>query len=262
MKILIVGDIVGSPGRDAAKALLPILKAKREIDFTIVNAENAAGGAGITPKTANELLGAGADVLTTGQHIWRHREIGPYLGAEPRLLRPANYPPATPGFGGYAYTAKNGTQVGVVNLLGRVFMGADAVDDPFRTGLAQVVELRKKTPVIIVDMHAEATSEKAVMAWYLDGKVSAVMGTHTHVQTADERILPQGTAFLTDLGMTGPHDSIIGRKIEPVMEKFLTGIPNRFDVAEDNVKLCGVILEIDPATGKALKIERIQEQFG
>lgn len=262
MKILIVGDVVGHPGRDALKALLPILKSKHAVDFTIVNGENVAGGAGVTPKTADELLSAGADMLTSGQHIWRHyKQIAPYLGKEPRLLRPANYPPVTPGFGGYVYTARNGTRVGVINLLGRVFMGVDALDDPFRVGSRLIEEIRQKTPIIIVDMHAEATSEKVVMGWYLDGQVSAVVGTHTHIQTADERILPKGTAYLTDLGMTGPYDSVIGRKVEPVMEKFLTGVYSRFDVAEGNVKLCGALVEVDDSTGKAKQIERVQESF-
>ena len=253
---------MGAPGRDAVKAIVPILKAKHRLDFVIVNAENVAGGAGVTPKTAQDLLEAGADALTSGQHIWRYREIGPYMDQEPRLLKPANYPKRTPGFGSYVYQAQNGVKVGVVNLLGRVFMGVDALDDPFRVGTQLIEEIRKSTPVIFVDMHAEATSEKVVMGWYLDGQVSAVVGTHTHIQTADERILPKGTAYLTDLGMTGPYDSVIGRKVEPVMEKFLTGMPNRFDVAEGNVKLCGAIVEVDPATGKALSIDRVQEKFG
>ncbi len=262
MKTLIIGDIVGPPGRDAMKALVPILKAKYRLDFVIANAENVAGGAGITPKTADELLSAGADMLTSGQHIWRYREIGPYMDAEPRLLKPANYPPGTPGFGSHVYQARNGVKIGVINLLGRVFMGIDALDDPFRLADRLIEEIRRTTPIIFVDMHAEATSEKVVMGWYLDGRVSAVVGTHTHIQTADERILPKGTAYLTDLGMTGPYDSVIGRKIEPVMDKFLSGMPNRFEVATGNVKLCGAIVEVDEKTGKALAIERVQEQFG
>ena len=259
MKILLVGDVVGAPGRDAVKALVPILKARHKIDFVIVNCENVAGGAGVTPKTANDLLEA-ADMLTSGQHIWRYREINPYLGEEPRLLRPANYAPATPGFGAYVYKAKNGLKVGVINLLGRVFM--EAVDDPFRVGAKLIEELRRETPIIIVDMHAEATSEKVAMGWYLDGQVSAVVGTHTHIQTADERILPKGTAYLTDLGMTGPYDSVIGRKVDAILERFLTGMPQKYDVAEGNIILCGAIVEVDEKTGKALKIERVKEPFG
>lgn len=263
MKILLIGDVVGAPGRDAVKALVPILRARHKIDFVVVNCENVAGGAGVTPKTAQELLSSpGVDVLTSGQHIWRYREIGPFLGEEPRLLRPVNYPPSCPGFGAYLYTGRNGLKVGVVNLLGRVFMGETSLDDPFRVGMAKIEELKKQTPVVLVDMHAEATSEKIVMGWYLDGHVSAVVGTHTHIQTADERILPKGTAYLTDLGMTGPYDSVIGREIEPVMERFLSGMPARFDVAKGNVKLCGAIVEVDEKTGKALKIERVQERFG
>ncbi len=262
MKILIVGDVVGSPGRDAVKALVPILRAKHKLDFVAVNCENIAGGAGVTPKTAQDLLSSpGVDMLTSGQHIWRFREVGPFLDQEPRLLRPANYPSICPGFGAYVYAGKNGLKVGVINLLGRVFMGEISLDDPFRVGMAKIEEMKKQTPILIVDMHAEATSEKIVMGWYLDGHVSAVVGTHTHIQTADERILPKGTAYLTDLGMTGPYDSVIGREIEPVMERFLSGMPSRFDVAKGNVKLCGAIVEVDEKTGKALKIERVQEQF-
>ncbi|MBI3615139.1 MAG: TIGR00282 family metallophosphoesterase [Candidatus Omnitrophica bacterium] len=262
MKVLLIGDIVGAPGRDAVKALVPILKARHRIDFVIANCENVAGGAGVTPKTAQDLLQGGADVLTSGQHIWRYREIGPYMDAEPRLLKPANYPAATPGFGAYVYESRSGVKVGVINLCGRVFMGVDALEDPFRVGSRLIEEIRKKTPVIFVDMHAEATSEKVVMGWYLDGKVSAVVGTHTHIQTADERILPKGTAYLTDMGMTGPYDSVIGRKVEPVLERFLTGMPSKYGVADGNVKLCGAIVEVDPSTGKALAIERVQEKFG
>ena len=261
MKVLLIGDVVGSPGRDAVKALVPILKARHQVDFVIANCENVAGGAGVTPKTAQDLLGA-ADVLTSGQHIWRYKEINPYLGQEPRLLRPANYPPVTPGYGGYVYPSRNAVKVGVINLCGRVFMGTEVLDDPFRIGAALIDEIRKQTPVIFVDMHGEATSEKIAMGWYLDGKVTAVVGTHTHIQTADERILPKGTAYLTDLGMTGPYDSVIGRKVEPVLNRFLTGLPDRYEVAQGNVILCGALVEVDPSTGKALAIQRIQERFG
>ncbi|PIQ81916.1 MAG: TIGR00282 family metallophosphoesterase [Candidatus Omnitrophica bacterium CG11_big_fil_rev_8_21_14_0_20_64_10] len=262
MKILMVGDVVGAPGRDAVKAIVPILKARLGLDFVVVNAENIAGGAGVTPKTANELLSAGADMLTSGQHIWRQKEILSYIAAEPRLLKPANYPAGTPGIGAHCYKSRAGDAVGVINLLGRVFMGVDALDDPFRKADQLIEELKQKTKVILVDFHAEATSEKIVMGWYLDGRVSAVVGTHTHVQTADERILPKGTAYLTDLGMTGPHDSVIGREIKPVLEKFLTGMPNKFDVAEGNVWLCGALIEVDERTGKAVSIVRVREKFG
>lgn len=259
MKVLLVGDVVGAPGRDAVKALVPILKAKHKIDFVIVNCENVAGGAGVTPKTALDLLET-ADMLTSGQHIWKYKEICPFLGEEPRLLRPANYPAAAPGFGAYVYKAKNGTKVGVINLLGRVFM--EAVDDPFRVGEKLIEQLRKETPVIFVDMHAEATSEKVAMGWFLDGRVSAVVGTHTHIQTADERILPKGTAYLTDLGMTGPYDSVIGRKVDAILERFLSGMPQRYEVAQGNVILCGALVEVDEKTGKALSIGRVKEPFG
>lgn len=263
MRILLVGDVVGSPGRDAVKALVPILRAQHKLDFVVVNCENIAGGAGVTPKTAQDLLDTpGIDMLTSGQHIWRYREIGPYMDAEPRLLKPANYPKGTPGFGAYVYKTRAGAKIGVVNLLGRVFMGVDALDDPFRVGMEEIEKIKKETPIVLVDMHAEATSEKIVMGWYLDGHVSAVVGTHTHIQTADERVLPKGTGYLTDLGMTGPYDSVIGREVEPVLEKFLTGMPSRFDVAKGNVKLCGAIVEVDEKTGKAVKIERVQVPFG
>jgi hypothetical protein len=262
MKILMVGDVVGAPGREAVKALVPVLRARHQVEFVVVNCENIAGGAGVTPKTAQELLSTpGVDVLTSGQHIWRFREIGPFLDGEPRLLRPANYPRVCPGLGASVYVTRSGKKVGVINLLGRVFMGEIALDDPFRVGMEKVEELKQKTNLIVVDMHAEATSEKVVMGWYLDGHVGAVVGTHTHIQTADERILPKGTAYLTDLGMTGPYDSVIGREIEPVMERFLSGMPARYDVARGNVKLCGAIVELDEDTGRALKIERIQEPF-
>jgi metallophosphoesterase (TIGR00282 family) len=243
----------------AMKALIPILRKREGVDFVIANAENVAGGAGVTPRTADELLNSGADVLTSGQHIWHYKEIGPYLDAQPRLLKPANYPAVTPGLGACVYTAKNGVKVGILNLLGRVFM--EPVDDPFRIGTQWVDELRKSTPIIFLDMHAEATAEKVAMGWYMDGRVSAVVGTHTHIQTADERILPKGTAYLTDLGMTGPYDSVIGRKVDAVLERFLSGMPRRFDVAEGNVVLCGAIVEVDPNTGKALRIQRVQERL-
>jgi len=262
MKVLLIGDVVGAPGRDAVRALVPILKSKHKIDFVIANCENVAGGAGVTPKTAQELLQGGADMLTSGQHIWRYKEICPYIGEEPRLLRPANYPPMTPGLGSYVYAARNGVKVGVVNLCGRVFMGTEALDDPFRVGAALIDEIRGKTSAIFVDMHGEATSEKVAMGWYLDGKVTAVVGTHTHIQTADERILPKGTAYITDLGMTGPYHSVIGRKVEPILNRFLTGMPDRYDVADGNVILCGVIVEFDETTGRASGIERVKEPFG
>lgn len=258
MKILFIGDIVGAPGRQALNKLLPGLKKEYELDFVIANAENAAGGSGITAKVAEELFSYGADVLTSGDHIWKKSEIFEIINQEERILRPVNYPQGAPGRGFNVYKTKEGSKLGVINVNGRVFM--DALECPFKTTLAAQLELSKETNIIIVDIHAEATSEKAALGWFLDGKVSAVLGTHTHIQTADERILPQGTAYLTDAGMTGPYDSVIGRKVEDVLERFITAIPRRFEVALENVQLCGAVLDIDDKTGKASSIERIQRK--
>jgi metallophosphoesterase (TIGR00282 family) len=259
MNILFIGDIVGSPGREAIKQLLPELKKEYRLDFVIANAENAAGGSGITPKVADELFSYGIDVLTSGDHIWKKRDIFEIINQEERILRPLNFPNGAPGRGFNVYKTKHGSKVGVVNVNGRVFM--EALECPFKTTLAAQQEISKETNIIIVDIHAEATSEKVALGWFLDGKVSAVLGTHTHIQTADERILPQGTAFLTDAGMTGPCDYVIGRKIEDVLERFLTSIPRRFAVASDNVWLCGAVLDIDEKTGKAKSIVRIQKKL-
>ncbi len=259
MKVLLIGDIVGNPGREAVRALVPQLRRRHDLDLVIANCENIAGGAGVTPKTAQELFGYGVDFLTSGQHIWRYKEIGPYLNQEPRLIRPANYPAGAPGAGAGIITARDGTKVGVLNLVGRVFL--ENVDCPFRAAGREVERLRRETPVIFVDMHAEATSEKVAMGWHLDGQVSAVVGTHTHIQTADERVLPKGTAYLTDLGMTGPYDSVIGRRVDQILERFLTGIPQKFEVPEMNVILCGAIVEVDPKTGQAERLERVQEHL-
>ena len=259
MKILLIGDIVGNPGREAVRALVPQLRRRHDLDLVVANCENIAGGAGVTPKTAQELFGSGVDFLTSGQHIWRYKEIMPYLNQEPRLIRPANYPPGAPGAGAGVIAARDGTKVGVLNLVGRVFL--ETVDCPFRAAQREVERLRRETPVILVDMHAEATSEKIAMGWYLDGQVSAVVGTHTHIQTADERVLPKGTAYLTDLGMTGPYDSVIGRRVDQIIERFLTGIPQKFEVPETNVILCGAILEVDAKTGRAERLERVQERL-
>ncbi|OGX37264.1 MAG: metallophosphoesterase [Omnitrophica WOR_2 bacterium RIFCSPHIGHO2_02_FULL_68_15] len=259
MKILLIGDIVGNPGREAVRALVPQLRRRHDLDLVVANCENIAGGAGVTPKTAQELFGSGVDFLTSGQHIWRYKEIMPYLNQEPRLIRPANYPPGAPGAGAGIIAARDGTKVGVLNLVGRVFL--ETVDCPFRAAQREVERLRRETPVILVDMHAEATSEKIAMGWYLDGQVSAVVGTHTHIQTADERVLPKGTAYLTDLGMTGPYDSVIGRRVDQIIERFLTGIPQKFEVPETNVILCGAILEVDAKTGRAERLERVQERL-
>jgi len=259
MKILFIGDIVGSPGREAIKQLLPVLKKEHNLDFVIANAENAAGGSGITPKVAAELFESGVDAITSGDHIWKKREIFEVINQDERILRPLNFPAGAPGRGFAAFNTKNGPKVGVINVNGRVFM--EALECPFKTTLLAAEALAKETRIIIVDIHAEATSEKVAMGWYLDGKVSALLGTHTHIQTADERILPQGTAYITDVGMTGPCDSVIGRKIEDVLERFLTCVPSRFAVAQDNIQLQGAVLEIDAQTGKARSILRIQKKL-
>ncbi|MBN1587019.1 MAG: TIGR00282 family metallophosphoesterase [Candidatus Omnitrophica bacterium] len=258
MKILMCGDIVGSPGRKAVGHILPRLKAEGKVDFAVGNGENAAGGSGITAKAAMELFDMGLDVITSGDHIWDQRDVVEYLGYERRLLRPLNYPEGAPGSGEVVVDGPGGTRVGVLNAGGRVFMHVH-FDDPFRTVEAAVRRLREQTPIILVDFHAEATSEKVALGWHLDGLITALVGSHTHVQTADERILPGGTGYITDLGMTGPHDSVLGRRVDSVLSKFRTQMPNRFPVAEGNVKLCGVIMDVDEATGKVRSIERIQE---
>ncbi|MCQ9208288.1 MAG: TIGR00282 family metallophosphoesterase [Omnitrophica bacterium] len=259
MKILFIGDIVGSPGREAIDRLLPGLKKKYKIDLSIANAENTAGGSGITPKIAEELFGFGLDALTSGDHIWKRKEILELLDSEMRIFRPANYPKGAPGRGYGVIKTKKTKPVGVINLEGRVFMSS--LDCPFKRAQEAVEELKKETQIILVDMHAEATSEKIALGWFLDGTVSAVLGTHTHVQTADEQILPAGTAYITDLGMTGPYDSVIGRKKEQILTRFLTQMPVRFEMAQDKVELHGVVLDIDEKTGKARSIERIQEKL-
>lgn len=256
MKILFIGDIVGSPGREAFAKHVPGMKASGEVDGVIANAENAAGGSGIIEKVARELFAQGCDVITLGDHAWDKREVYPYLATEGRMLRPANFPPGTPGKGSCVVEIK-GVKIGVITLLGRVFIKY-STDCPFRTLDVLVNELRQQTPNIIVDMHAEATSEKVAIGWYADGRVSAVLGTHTHIQTADEKILPKGTAFITDVGMTGPYDSVIGQIKERIIERYLTGLPNKFEVANTPATLCGVIVDIDERTGKARSIQRVQ----
>lgn len=255
VKILAIGDVVGKPGRMAVAGLLPKLARERGVDFVVVNGENAAGGSGLTPAVVEELLGAGADAITSGDHIWKNRDVLEVIGSEPRLLRPANYPPACPGRGWGVLRTGRGDAIGVINLMGRVFMGES--DCPFRTADTAVAELKRLTGVIVVDFHAEATSEKIALSRYLDGRVSAVVGTHTHVQTADERIMRGGTAAISDLGMTGAHDSIIGVEEAPVIRRFLTGQPVRFAVATHDVRLSGAVIDIDEQTGKAISIERI-----
>lgn len=255
MKILFIGDIVGKPGRRAVNELMPRLISDHEIDFVIANCENAAAGFGVTRDIVEELYNCRIDVLTSGNHIWDKREVMEFIGDYETLLRPANYPAKVPGAGAVVMPTASGEYVGVLNLAGRIFM--HPIDCPFETAKNRIAEMQKKTKVIIVDIHAEATSEKRALGWYLDGEVSAVLGTHTHVQTADEEILPQGTAYLSDVGMTGPFDSVIGIKKEAIIERFLTQIPNRFEMAKGDVRLQGVLLDVDAATGKANSLERI-----
>jgi metallophosphoesterase (TIGR00282 family) len=255
IRILFIGDIVGRPGRDLVKHGLQALVEYHQIDLVIANAENAAAGFGITREIGDQLLDWGVDVMTSGNHIWDKKEALDYIGTEPRLLRPANYPAGAPGNGSYLARTRDGRSVGVINVMGRVFMLS--IDDPFAGVLREIEAMKQRTRVIFVDFHAEATSEKIAMGWHLDGKATAVVGTHTHVQTADERILPKGTAYLTDVGMTGPHDSIIGVEIGAALSKFLTALPARFETATGNPRLNAVIIEADEQTGLAMDIERL-----
>ncbi len=254
-KILFIGDIVGKPGRMAVRELLPAIIENYRIDLVIANCENAAAGFGVTRDIVEELFRNRVDVLTSGNHIWDKKEVLEFVEDYETLLRPANYPEGVPGFGSVVVPSPTGAPVGVINLAGRVFM--HSLDCPFRSAEKEIEKLRKKTSIIIVDMHAEATSEKQAIGWFLDGRVSAVLGTHTHVQTADERIMPKGTAYITDVGMSGPFDSIIGTRKDAVLERFLTSMPNKFDVARGDVRLQGVVLGVDPASGRALEIERL-----
>jgi len=254
MNILFIGDVVGAPGRRAIEELLPRVVDRHFIDLVIANGENAAGGLGITPLVADQLLAQGIDVLTSGNHIWKHKEIIPYLEATDRLIRPANYPPETPGRTYTIVETASGEKAAVLNLEGRVFMSP--LECPFRTVDRVLATLPSRVKVIIVDMHAEATSEKQAMGWHLDGRVSAVVGTHTHVQTADERVLPGGAGYITDAGMTGPVDSVIGMKKEIILERFLSQLPQPFKVATQNIQLQGVILKID-ARGRCREISRL-----
>ena len=256
MRILFIGDIVGKPGRRALEELLGRVISDHGIEFTIANGENSAGGMGITPETAMEILSQEVDVVTSGNHIWAKKEILPLLKEEKRLLRPANYPPDVPGRGAGIFEAKDGTVVGVLNLEGRVFM--KNLECPFRVGEKEAETLRKDTHIIIVDFHAEATSEKVALGRFLNGRVSAVCGTHTHVQTSDERVLSGGTAYITDVGMTGPLASVIGVREKIAVDRFLTQIPWKFDVATGEIELQGVVMDINSETGKAEKIERIR----
>ncbi len=255
MRILFIGDIVGRPGRDLVRRGLGALVESHRADLVIANVENAAAGFGITRDIGDELLEIGIDVMTSGNHIWDKKEAVAYIGAEPRLLRPANFPSGVPGGGSYLARTRDGRSVGVVNVMGRVFM--QAIDDPFAVVLREIDALRPRARVIFVDFHAEATSEKQAMGWHLDGRVTAVIGTHTHVQTADERILPKGTAYLTDVGMTGPHDSVIGVEVDAALGRFLNAMPVRLETAALNPQLHAVLVEADEETGRALEIERL-----
>ncbi|TFG90928.1 MAG: TIGR00282 family metallophosphoesterase [Syntrophobacterales bacterium] len=255
MKVLFIGDIVGKPGRIAVKILLPGIVGDYGVDIVIANCENAAWGFGVTRKVVDELYGSDIDILTSGNHIWDKKETAEFIGDYETLVRPANYPAGTPGRGSVIVHNGSGTSLGVLNLEGRVFM--KPLDCPFRVAEREIAALKDKTDIIIVDIHAEATSEKEALGWFLDGRVSAVLGTHTHVQTADEQVLPRGTAYITDVGMTGPFDSILGIKKEVSLERFLTLLPNRYDVAKGDVRLQGVLIDIDDTTGRALSIERL-----
>ncbi len=254
MRILFIGDIFAKVGRDLVKRAVPALVRTRAIDLVIANGENSAGGFGITREISRELFDTGIAVMTSGNHVWDKREILAFIDEEPRLLRPFNYPAGTPGRGSTIVTTADGTRVGVLNLMGRVFM--TALDDPFSLGRAEVERLKAHADIVFVDFHAEATSEKIALGWHLDGLATAVVGTHTHVQTADAQVLPGGTAYCTDVGMTGPHDGVIGVARAPIIARFLSGLPTRFDTATGMPKLHGVIITAD-ASGRASAIERL-----
>lgn len=263
MRVLFIGDIVGSPGRQIVLDRLADLVAPRQIDLVIANGENAASGFGITPRLAQELLNTDIAVLSGGNHSWDRKEILEFMPYEPRLLRPANFPEGSPGSGLYLGVAKNGARYAVMNLQGRVFL--PAIDDPFRKADELLASLPPDVRFVLVDMHAETTSEKVAMGWYLDGRVTAVVGTHTHVATADERVLPQGTAYITDVGMTGPHDGVIGMDRQGIIKKFIDGLPARFEVAQGDVQMNAVLIETDDeaqpnAAGRlrAKSIERVR----
>ena len=255
--LLFVGDIVGKPGRTITRLALPRLVARHGVDLVIANVENAAGGNGITRDIGETLLDHGVQVMTTGNHVWDKKEALAYIESQPRLLRPGNYPAGVPGSGRYGARTRDGVPVGIVNVMGRIFM--NPLDNPFRVVREEVAAVRAEhgARIVFVDFHAEATSEKKAMGWHLDGEVTAVAGTHTHVQTADERILPNGTAYITDVGMTGPHDSIIGVDPRPVLKRFLDGMPAKFDTATRNPRINAIVVTADPETGRARAIERV-----
>ena len=255
IRLLFIGDIVGRPGRELVRRGVAALREYHQIDLVIANAENVAAGFGITRDLGEQILDAGVDVMTSGNHIWDKKEAIDYIGIEPRLLRPLNFPEGVPGNGSYIARTENGLSVGVINAMGRVFMLN--IDDPFAGMLKEIEKVKQRARVVFVDFHAEATSEKIAMGWHLDGKVTAVVGTHTHVQTADDRILPKGTAYLTDVGMTGPHDSVIGVEVDAALGRFLNAMPARFETATANPRLNAVIIEANEDTGLATDIERI-----
>ena len=256
MRILFIADVVGAPGRRALEERLQTMRSELEVDACVVNGENAADGIGITPRLADQLLGMGVDAITLGNHAFRRTEIGPYLDASDRVVRPANTSRTTPGRGVVVVPTSNGGRLGVINVLGSLFLHPatsmfEVIDD-------LVEEARRETPVVLVDVHAEATSEKAALARWLDGRVTAVVGTHTHVQTSDARVLPKGTAFITDAGMTGPHDSVIGVEAELAIRRMRTGLPVRFETAQGGVRIEGALVECDPSTGKASSIDAVR----
>jgi len=258
LKVLFIGDVVGNPGRKALKELIPKVKKEKEIDFVIANGENAAGGSGITYVIAKEMYGSGVDAITLGNHTWSKSEILNFIESDDKIIRPANYPQELPGKGSVILKCKD-SKIGILNLLGRVYM--DSVDCPFKAAERELEYIKSQTKVVIVDMHAEASSEKTALAWYLDGRVSCVLGTHTHVQTADERIFPFGTGYITDVGMTGPYEGIIGVNKDIIIKKFLTHMPARFEVAKGKVIFNAVVLDIDEKNGKALTIERVSQMI-
>ena len=257
MNILVIGDVVGSPGRGILKKGLPRVFKKYDVDYCIANVENAAGGFGVTKDVCDELLDLGVDCMTSGNHIWDKREILQFVDLIPQLLRPLNYPAGQPGRGSHVGKGKrSGVPVATLNLSGRVFMNG-AMDDPFTSGLAEVERLRQEAAIVIVDMHGEATSEKMALGSYLDGRVAAVVGTHTHVPTCDHRLLPKGTAYCSDIGMTGPYDSVIGVEKDPIIQRFLTAMPGRFETAKGDPRLAAVVVDADPDTGQARSIQRM-----
>ncbi len=255
MRLLFIGDIFGRPGRDIAHRAIPALVAKYDLDLVAANVENSAAGFGVTGDVAQTILDSGVDVMTSGNHVWDKKEVLEYIPREPRLLRPANFPAGTPGRGSWIGQTRTGEPIAVINLMGRVFMAP--LDDPFAVVLREIEDARAKARVIIVDFHAEATSEKIAMGWHLDGRVTAVFGTHTHVQTADERILPKGTAYLTDVGMTGPHDSVIGVTVAAALGRFVNAMPAKFEPATGGVRLNAIVITADAASGRATAIERL-----